>query len=824
MTTLVSDRPRRRSWLRLPVILGILLTFQAQAQTRATLTGTVQTAAGAAVEFATLTLHRPDSTVIKTEFSDDKGGFRFELVPVGRYLVSAAQVGFVRRWTGPVELPAAGLVLPVMALQSSGATALKEVTVVGQKPLFERQADRTVVNVEGSALAAGNTSLDVLARSPGVTLDGNDNLALRGKQGLLVLIDGRRQPMTGTELADYLRALPADQLQSIELITNPPAKYDAQGGAGIIAINLKKNQRQGTNGSVNAAYGRGYYGKFNGGLALNHHQKNLNLFGTYSYANRNGLGKLDIHRDFYQLREDGPRRLVGSSDQVNRLYPESRSHSWKVGADYSLTEKTVVGAVLTGLDSRIVRMPGTNVTTLYDANGAVRDQYQAGLNRNFSSPNVAGNLNFRHTFAADSGGSAELTADADYARYTTHRLQDLTTRYELSGLAPTLVNSDQRGTLTIESAKADYTRPLSARARLEAGAKLSRVWSDNDVRFDNTVDGVRILDLGRSNHFRYDERISAGYLSFNQTVGKLTVQAGLRGEQTTATGRQVAGDATFSRRYFQLFPSAALKQTLNDQHEVALSLSRRIDRPSYSQLNPFRGIVDPTTAGSGNPNLQPQTSYNVELTHTFKQKFTTGLSYSNTRNAIIDVVRPETDSTVLSTSTNLTRQHYYALTLTAPVELAKWWTVYNNGVFYYNRFVGSLAGTALNRGRAAFTLSSNSTFTFGKGWAGELSGRYQSREQYGFFDVRANGELSVGVQKAVWNRQGTIKLNATDLLYTNKTRAISAYDNYVEHFYQRGDVRIVTLSFAYRFGNDKATPARRAGGGAEDEKRRAGGS
>ncbi|RYU79059.1 TonB-dependent receptor [Hymenobacter persicinus] len=823
MKPLVSGRARR--WPR-PLMLVLLTLFgalQARAQTRATLTGTVQTAAGAAVEFATVTLHRPDSVVVKTEFSDEKGAFRFEQVPAGRYLVSTAQVGFVRRWTGPVELPAAGLALPVIALQASGATALKEVTVVGQKPLFERQADRTVVNVEGSTLAAGNTSLDVLARSPGVTVDGNDNLALRGKQGLLVLIDGKRQPMRGTELADYLRALPADQLKSIELITNPPAKYDAQGGAGIIAINLKKDQRQGTNGSVNAAYGRGYYGKFNGGLSMNHKQKDLNLFGSYSYANRNGLAKLDIHRDFYAAQDGGQRRLIGSSDQVNRLYPESISNSFKVGADYNLSEKTVVGAVLTGLDSRIVRMPGTNFTTLYAADGTVRDRYAGTLHRSFSSPNGAANLNFKHTFAPDSAGSAELTADADYARYRTSRLQDVTTVYALSGLPTKLVNSDQRGTLTIQSAKADYTRPLTKEARLEAGTKFSRVSSDNDVRFDNTVEGVRTPDLNLSNRFTYDERISAAYLNFNRSFGKLSAQAGLRGEQTAATGRQVVGDSSFSRRYFQLFPSASLKQTLNDRHEVSVSLSRRIDRPSYSQLNPFRVIVDPTTFGSGNPNLRPQTSYNIELNHTFKQKFTTGLSYSNTRNPIIDVVQPETDSTVLSTHVNLGRQHYYALTLTAPVEVAKWWTVYNNGVFYYNRFTGALAGTALNRGRMAYTLSSNSTFTFGKGWSAEVNGMYQSREQYGFFDLRPNGQLSLGVQKAVWDRKGTLKLNATDILFTNKTRAISAYDNYVERFYQRGDQRIVTLAFSYRFGNDKLAPSRRRSGGAEDEKRRAGG-
>ncbi|WP_236704967.1 outer membrane beta-barrel protein [Hymenobacter sp. AT01-02] len=801
------------------MFLCLLFIAPAWAQSTASLTGAVQESTGKPIEFATIIVHRAaDSAVVKTEFSDATGAFRFEALPAGRYLVSASQLGFARTWAGPLEI-SSSTSLPALKLAPSGATALKEVTVMGQKPIYQREADRTIVNVENSTLAAGNTTLDVLSRAPGVTVDGNDNVALRGKQGLLVLIDGKRQPMTGTELADYLRALPADQVKNIELITNPPAKYDAQGGAGIIAINLKKDQRQGTNGTVNASYGRGYYNKFNGSLSMNHRHDKLNLFGSYSYANRGGLGKLDIHRDFY--RTEGTERVfVGSSDQVNRLYPTTRSHGWKAGVDYTLTDHTVVGAVVSGLAARNPRLPGTNRTTLYDTTGALDDQYTAQVNRSFRSPNATANLNLRHTFAPDSNGTRELTADVDYAHYGTQRLQDLTTTYLLSGRPTTLLYSNQNGDLAIQSVKADYVQPLARQARLEVGAKASRVNSDNDVQFENTENGVRTVDVNQSNRFMYDERITAAYVNFNQTLGKLNLQAGLRGEQTRATGHQVVGDARFIRRYAQLFPSAALKQTFNDQHEVAVSLSRRIDRPSYQQLNPFRIIVDPTTFEAGNPGLRPQTSYNVELTHTFKQKFSTGVSYSITRNPLIGVVQPETDSTVVATTVNLGQQHYYALTLTAPVELAKWWTVYNNGVFYYNRFTGNLAGTALNRGRLAFTLTSNSTFTFGKGWSAELNGSYQSREQYGFLDVRPNGQLALGIQKLVWNQKGTLKLNATDILYTNKVRAISSYNNYVERFYQRGDVRIVTLAFSYRFGNDKVAPARRTGG-AEEEKRRA---
>ncbi|MGY2133600.1 outer membrane beta-barrel protein [Hymenobacter sp. HD11105] len=803
----------------------MLTSFEAFAQGR--VSGTVRSGdAGTAIEYATVTLHRAaDSAMVKTEFSDAQGAFRFEQAVPGRYLVSAAQVGFVRAWSGPFEVGAADQTLPALVLKASQATALKEVTVIGQKPLYERLADRTVVNVEGSTLAAGNTTLDVLNRAPGVTVDGSDNLALRGKQGVLVLIDGKRQPMTGTELADYLRALPADQLKSIELITNPPAKYDAQGGAGIIAINLKKDQRQGTNGSVNASYGRseldrGEYDKFTGGFSFNNRRKGLNTFGSYTYSDRENIGKLDIYRDFFD-NSTGSKVLIGSSDQINSGFGRSKTHSGRVGFDYNLSERTVIGTAFSGLSNK---SPGlsVNTTSLLDGSGAIVDVYDANTDRDFRSANGTANLNFKHTFA-DSANSRELTADVDYARYTRDQLQAQRTNFLMQERPNNLLVGDQKGELAIMSAKTDYVQPLPGKSRLEAGAKFSRVTSDNDVVFRNTEGNVTTIDLNLTNRFKYDENIGAAYVNLNRTLAKTTLQAGLRVETTRAIGRQEVGDSTFRRNYTQLFPSAALKRTLSEQHEMNLSLSRRINRPSYGQLNPFRVIINPTTSGAGNPNLLPETSYNAELSHTFKQKFTSTLSYSRTDQPIINVVQPETDSTVISTNVNLSRQDYYALTLTAPLQPKKWWQIYNNAVFYYNRFVGNLAGTSLNAGRPAFTLTSNSTFTFDKGWGGEINASFQSGERYGFFRLQPTGQVSLGIQKSVWERKGNIKLNVADVFFTQRLRATSSYDNYVERFYQRRDSRMATLAFTYRFGNDKVAPTRRRQGGAEDEKRRAGG-
>jgi hypothetical protein len=778
----------------------------------------VRDAAGTPVEFATITLHRvADSVVVKSEFSDAQGAFALRAAAGGRYLVSAAQVGFERYWSAPFELPAAGLALPPVALRTSAATALQEVQVLGQKPLFEHQADRTIVNVENSPLAAGNTALDVLTRAPGVTVDGGDNLALRGKQGLLVLIDGKRQPMTGTELADYLRTLPAEQLKSIELITNPPASYDAQGTAGVIAINLKKDQRQGANGSLNLGYGRGVYGRLTTGATGNYRRGKTTAYGTYSYADRSTYLRLTSHRVFYDQGQP-----AGGSRQEDYTATRTLTHNWKAGVDYAFTGRTTLGAALTGQAARS-NGQGTNAVTLLDAGGAASRALTSPAYRNANTPNLAANLNLRYAFA-DSSTSRALTADANYATYRLSRQQGLSALLDAASPAPTLLASDQAGRLTLLTGQLDYVHPLARRQLVSGGLKISRVQSDNDAVFRQTINGITTLDTAQTNRFRYTETIRAGYLSWQQTGARATWQLGLRGEHTSAQGVQEVGNQRFDRQYFQLFPSASLKYTFSARHALTLAVSRRLDRPGYDQLNPFRVYLNATTYRSGNPGLLPQTSYNAEVTHTYLEKYTLGLSYSNTQNPILIAVQPATATSrlVLARPVNLGTQHYAALTLSVPLTPLKNWSIYNSVVGYYSRFQGELAGTALDRAQPSLNVSSTHTLTLGQGWSADLSASYQSPEVYGFITSRANGDLTIGAQKSLLKGQGTLKLNITDVLYTNRNLATSTYTNYVDQFTQSRDSRVATLSFSYRLGGSQVAASRRADG-AEDEKRRVGG-
>ncbi len=803
---------------------GLLLTVpqtgfgQASPAARATVSGTVATALGAPIGFATVTLHRAaDSAVVKAEFTSGQGAFRLEAPAGGRYRVSAAQVGFQRGWSPAFELPAAGVSLPSFVLINSANTALQEVAVTAARPLYERLADRTVLNVEGSALAAGATALDLLGRAPGVALDAGDNLSLRGRQGLLVLLDGKRLALSGAELADLLRALPAEQLRSIELITNPPASYDAQGTAGVIAIHLKKDQRLGTNGSANASYGRGRYGKFTGGGALNHRAKKLNAFSSYAYTDRRGFLQIDFQRQFAPV--GGPARSSAqANDQTSRL----QSHSLKAGLDYTLSARTLLGVAVSGLASQVNSLT-YNQSNGYDGGGTHDVRLHSATAQDVHRPNGTANLNLRHTFA-DSAGAAVLSADADYARYDTHRLTDLATAYDQPSGLPSWLAGDQRSALAIASLKADYSRPLPHRFRLETGAKTTSVRSDNDVAFDRTQDGVTTRDLAISNEFHYDENVNAAYASLSHPGARTALQAGLRAEQTNTRGRQPADTARFERHYFQLFPSASVQYTPNSRHTLALALSRRIQRPVYAQVNPLRNYLDATSYGAGNPRLGPETSYNLELTHTFRQKFTTGLSYSRTDQPIVNVVQPAPDGNqlVVNRFVNLNTQNYYALTLTAPLAPTPWWNLYGNAVLYYARFTGVLAGTAPSNHRPALTLSANNAFTLPRGWSGELNGNFQSGETFGFETVRPRGQVAAGVQKSLWAKQGTVRLAVADAFYTAPIRSASTYATFSESYFLRQDSRFATLALTYRFGSAKVAGARKRAAGAEEEIRRAG--
>ncbi|WP_192823124.1 outer membrane beta-barrel protein [Rufibacter sp. LB8] len=818
-------------------LLLFLLLWQmaafAQQTDRFEIKGIAKGAKGEPLLAANLQLVKDSSqTLVKVEVTGEKGDFVFSNIPAGKYKLMAMHYDYAQYTSQTIQLNQnlnlGEIVLPERAV------ALKEVKIEAQKPFVEQHFDKTVLNVENSISAAGSTVLEVLEKAPGLAVDQNDNISMRGRTGVMVMINGKRVPMSGSELATMLRSLNANDVAKIDLITNPSSKYDAAGNAGIIDIKLKKDSRQGTNGSVTSSLGYGELPKLSQGLQLNHRANKLNVFGSYNYNHRKDFNKLDLYRDFF-TREG--RTLTNVNNQKNVFHHQINGHNGRVGFDYNLSPRTIVGLVATGNFVDINRTT-SNVSEFFNAQRqyveSTTTNALSGTNRN----SQAVNFNIKHTL--DSTGK-ELSADVDYAAFQSGDIQNFNTTYldRTPAQDNFLLYGDLNGKLTIKSAKVDYSQRLkSLEANLEAGLKSSLVDADNSLGFYNRTGGRNDFDTNRSNHFLYSENINAAYLNLNKKWAKVSLQLGLRLENTIAKGNQVAeyakveGDRSFDRNYTQFFPSAFVGYTVNKTHDVGLSVSRRIDRPTYNQLNPFVFLIDNSTESAGNPYLLPQMTYSFEFTHTFLQKYVTKLSYSRTTDVIISVLspkprpvpdpNPDAIPVVVQKDQNLAEFHYYGASFSVPVQVARWFTSTNNLEMYYGLYKGNLGVTALRAGRPTFSLNSNNNIKLPRDWSAEVIGVYRARQVYGPLDVEPVRFLTVGVQKQFLDKKANLKLSVSDVFYSNKTRAVTELADYAERFYQRRDTRVGTLSFTYRFGGAQVAPSRRRTGGAEDEKRRAG--
>lgn len=798
----------------------------AQGRQAGKITITVSDEQQAALENATVELLKSkDSSLAKTSVTDKNGLAVFENVKTDSYLLRISMLNYATKYTAPVVVSAEQLLVqaPTISLKQQ-VSEMKEVVVTGRKPFIQKLSDRLVVNVENSIVSAGSSAMDVLERSPGVSIDQNDVIGLRGRQGVIIMIDGKPTPMTGADLANYLRGLPSNAIERIDIITNPSSKYDASGNSGIIDIRMKKDQRLGLNGTLTAGYGQGVYPKANTGFTMNYRTKKVNLFGNYNYSYRKGLNHLILDRNFYK---NGV--FNGGDLKDNYATSPSNFHATRLGVDFFPDKKNIIGVVVNANFNRFNNYTANN-SDVINAQHQKSSTFQTDATNRSKQQNFVANINYKHSFNTN---GKELTADIDYGEYISNALSSTATRYyKLDGtlLQPDyILNGDQSGKLKLRTAKADYVNPLPAGAKLEAGIKTSYVSSDNDAKFFDVSTGTPQDDATKTNRFFYDEYNNAAYVNFSKEFKKFNIQLGLRGEHTHLKTRQVKGDIYFDSSYFQLFPSAFFNYKLKEDQTLGIAVSRRIDRPGYSQLNPFLFLIDVTTYSTGNPALLPQFTWSYELSYTLKNiNFTLGYSHTkNNQNIAIarfkDVFPgiPQADNVTVQIPINLSSSDYYGLTIAAPVKISKRWNMINNGNLYYNHFNGSLGGTTLRNGRPSFDARTNNTFTLGKGWTAELNLSFNSGGQYGFMVFDPQWGVAAGIQKTVLNSRGTLRFNMTDIFWTNLPKAVITYNDYIEKWHAYRESRVANLSFTYRFGKNTVQAARRRTTASEEERQRA---
>jgi iron complex outermembrane recepter protein len=778
------------------------------------------------LEGANVNLLNPkDSSLAKANITDAQGLAALENVKFGEYLISVSSLGFKTHLSGGINLNTVALTVPPIRLEKEEKT-LAEVTVVSKKQFIERKLDRIVVNVEGSILSAGSSAMEVLERAPSVNVNQNDVISLRGKTGVIVMIDGKPTPLSGADLANYLRTLPSSSVERMDIITNPSAKYDAAGNSGIIDIRLKKDKRFGTNGSATANYGQGVYPKAGAGLSLNYRNSKMNVFGNYNYSYRVGLNHLLLDRNFYT--DNGT--YNGGDLKDNYMRMPNIGNTGRLGMDFFPSPKTIIGFVV-NTDFFNFRRNANNYSEILAPNRQKISTFSAVATNNDHSRNNVANINFKHTI--DSTGK-ELSADLDYGTYNSNSLTRNATNYrKLDGsiLQPDyILEGDQKGDLSFKTAKVDYVHPLSKMGKFEVGGKISFVNADNDAQFNDVSTGKPINDVNKTNRFLYAENINAGYLNWSKEFKKMDIQLGLRGENTALETEQLVGNRQFDTSYFQLFPSAFFNFKLKNEQTLGLSVSRRIDRPSFNSLNPFLFLIDVTTFATGRPTLLPQLTWSYEMTYSVKNMNFT-LNYSRTKqNMDIAIAKfrdvfpliPSDDNVTVQIPINIASADYIGLSSSLPLQVTKWWNSTLNLDAYYQHFNGKLGITTLDRGITAIDLRINNAFTLKNGWAAELNGSYNSPQQSGFMRLDPLWGINLGVQKNLWQNKATLKLSASDIFWTNLPRAVITYDNYIEKWKAFRETRVASVAFTYRFGNNKVAQARRRALGSEDEKRRAG--
>ncbi|AKD56187.1 outer membrane beta-barrel protein [Spirosoma radiotolerans] len=814
-------------------LLGLftLSTGFAQILTRGTVNGQVGSAAGKPLEFTTMMLLKAkDSTLVKGAISDVDGKYAFENVGAGNYLVAAQQIGYRKTYSVPFAIDEAHPTISVPALAMSDETkSLTEVKVVAQKPFIEQQVDRTVMNVENSIVASGNTALEVLEKAPGVTIDRqNDQIQLKGKAGVIVYIDGKQTYLSQQEVSNLLKNTPSDNIASIEIITNPGSKYDAAGNSGIINIKMKKNKNFGTNGTFILGTGYGWVNnlvgarddlpKFNTSLNLNHREGKINVFGNYSYVNRQSAQTNEINR---AIPYNGKTTYF---DQYSFRPNQFAGHSYKAGLDYFISKKSTVGVLFNGF-SNDWRSNGLNNTYISDQNRQLTSRPTTKTDAREFMSNVTGNINYKYDF---DGKGREWTVDADYVHYGGQNSNNLSTIYYNPDNTLNRPNQDVRNNMpsviNILAFKTDYVHPMKNGSKVEAGLKSSFVDADNNTIYDTLQQETRqwLPDASRSNQFKYNENINAAYINYAGKVGKLKIQTGLRAEHTHSTGTSVTLNQTVDRNYLNLFPTVFLSRQLDTNNVLNLSYSRRIDRPDYQNLNPFVFYLDPYTYQKGNPFLRPQYTNSVELTHVFKGAFSTTLGFSRTT----DFINQETPRQIAAqnityvTPENLGHLDNLSLNMSFPVPVTKWWRMQNNISTYYQNYQTVYSDTPYQVKLVAFNLYTSNNFTMSKTVSAEVSAWYNSASQYGFYRAQPMGAFSIGVQKKLMDGKANLKLNVNDPFWLNQFRGRAAVQDIDFRVGSRWESRRVMLTFTYRFGNQNVKGARQRNSATSAEQNR----
>jgi iron complex outermembrane recepter protein len=795
-------------------IVGLALFFGSLSQVLAQGTGSIRQRVldekGQGIPDVTIELLRAkDSSFVMAKVTDSAGGALFSNLQSGSYFSRMSRVGFVK-YSGKIFVVPehAQLELPHIQLQA-GNNELSGVTVVARKPFIEIKPGKTVVNMEAGFSSAGTTAMEALEKLPGITMDKEGNVLLKGRSGVTILVDGKQTYLDGSQLSTLLGGMSASQISQVEIMDAPPASFDAAGNAGVINIKTKKTNQKGFNSSLTSSYSQGRYAKYNNNVQLNYRSGPLNTFFNYSLNNNRNFTRIEATRRYY--KEDDI-TLVSSLDQPSFLDGRGSVHNLRTGLDYNLNDRSTIGLVFTGLV--LNRKSGGNNEARWLAPGGRIDSIIQTISSNNNHWESGGaSLSFNHNASALRSFSSAI----DLVGYKIRASQN----FNNDGVYPTVYQEATRAslpsTIKIVSGRADYTDAWKG-FNWETGIKTAHITTDNLAAYEWLNGNNWYPDEGKSNHFLYTEDIHALYLSGKKDLAALHVMGGLRFERTAYVanqlGNSIVKDSSFSRSYNSLFPNFSISIDADSANGFSLSAGRRIDRPAFQKLNPFIFIINKYTYQQGNPYFRPQYTWNISLSHSYKNLFVTSISYSSTRDYFSQVFPVDSNGLVIYTEGNLSRLQNIGLSVSLQLPVTPWWSINTQGVVNRRKMQGVIDKNYDAR-FTQWSLNMNQQFRFKKVWGAEISGFYTSKSKNDIQEVvDPAGQLSLGASRSVFNNKGNIKLAARDIFYTQWMKGFTSFYRATETFKLTRDTRVVTLSFTYRFGKTFKTlkPAERAAG------------
>lgn len=753
---------------------------------------------------------KSDSTMVKIEPTVENGSFLISNVKANTYFLKATFVGFPDLIVDNVKV-SQGEDLDLGKLQFK-SNNLDVVEITGQKAILEVKPDRTIFNVEGTINSTGSNAIELLRKAPAVTVDNNDNISVLGRAGVRVFIDGKQLPLAGDDLSSYLKNLPSDQVDRIEIITTPGAKYEAEGNAGIIDIRLKKDKSMGANGSINLTATHGEL--FRGGLSGtgNYRNKKINVFGNAGINRGDNLQEI-----IFKSQQNGL-----YLNEVNNMNNDNDAISYRLGSDYSINKKNTIGFLYSG-NMRMGEDTGLNQIEMSKLTNKTAIDSILVANNSGTSSALQNTINFNYRFYSGKGKSLDI--DLDYGNYDMKNEREQPNLYYNPGLdtiySKVISSFNTPINISIYTGKIDYETDFY-KGKLGIGSKFSKVGTQNTFEAFDVIDGVKKINNLKSNAFDYDENVTALYISYARNLGeKWKFVSGLRSEYTLATGDLTSYSSSLTEEpveleYLNFFPNAGLTWDVKPKNTLSLNYGRRINRPEYSVLNPFRNQLSELSIEKGNPFLKPEIVNNLELGYTLKYMYNFKLGYSVTTDKITRLIGPDDTKPQAGFISwdNLATQSVWSFNASLPFKFNKWWSAYFNASLSY---VDNQADYGTNGNVdiqvVSYTIYGQNTFKLFKGIKADISGYYTGPGVWGgTFLYEANWSLSAGLQKAFFKDKLKVNLNVNNIFNNFGWMGVSKFNNLESYGRGRWDSRYVSLSLNYNFGNQKLKTASRKTG------------